>query len=346
MNNFKIDYGMKKIFFIILLSLLSQNVLAYAFSEWVGTRYILYYDYMYGNIYDEGVIVVGGACLTSNLIIPSYVHHGGRSYSVVGIGNSAFYNCTGLDTVNILSSVTSIGTSAFSGCTGLTSVTIPSSVTNIGSFAFNGCTGLTSVTIPSSVVGIDYDAFKDCTGLTTLNFDADSCIYAGGSYATGINHSAFNGCTNLSTVNFGSNVKRIPSYLFVGFSGLTTSIIPYHISCIGFSAFENCTGLTSITIPYSVTSIGGSAFHGCTNLASVNYNAISCVSAGSSSNPVFGGCTNISTFYFGSSVNRIPPYLCHGLSGLTSVTLPNSLAKIGASAFYGCSGLTTPNTYW
>ena len=332
---------MKKIFFIILLSLLSQNVLAYAFSEWVGTRYILYYDYRYGNIYDEGVIVVGGACLTSNLIIPSYVHHGGRSYNVVGIGNSAFYNCTGLDTVNILSSVTSIGTSAFSGCTGLTSVTIPSSVTNIGSFAFNGCTGLTSVTIPSSVVGIDYDAFKDCTGLTTLNFDADSCIYAGGSYATGINHSAFNGCTNLSTVNFGSNVKRIPSYLFVGFSGLTTSIIPYHISCIGFSAFENCTGLTSITIPYSVTSIGGSAFHGCTNLASVNYNAISCVSAGSSSNPVFGGCTNISTFYFGNSVNRIPPYLCHGLSGLTSVTLPNSLAKIGASAFYGCSGLTS-----
>ncbi len=181
-------------------------------------------------------------------------------------------------------------------------------------------------------------AFWDCTGLTTLNFRADSCIYAGGN-----NYSAFRGCTNLSTINWGSNVRRIPSYLFAGLSGLTTVTIPYYISSIGDNAFKNCTGLTSVTIPNSIKNIGLSAFYGCTGLTSVNYNAVSCVSAGSSSFPVFGGCTNISTFNFGSSITRIPPYLCSGLSGLTSVSIPNLVDSIGNSAFQGCSGLTSLN---
>ena len=69
---------------------------------------------------------------------------------VTGIGDSAFYNCTGLTSVTIPDSVTSIGQYAFYGCTGLTSVTIPDSVTSIGSYAFYGCTGLTSVTFENT----------------------------------------------------------------------------------------------------------------------------------------------------------------------------------------------------
>ncbi len=41
--------------------------------------------------------------------------------------------------------VTSIGNSAFYYCTGLTSIEIPSSVTSIGNYAFGGCTSLASV---------------------------------------------------------------------------------------------------------------------------------------------------------------------------------------------------------
>ena len=46
--------------------------------------------------------------------------------------------------------VTGIGDSAFYNCTGLTSVTIPDSVTSIGQYAFYGCTGLTSVTFENT----------------------------------------------------------------------------------------------------------------------------------------------------------------------------------------------------
>jgi hypothetical protein len=58
---------------------------------------------------------------------------------VTSIGWQAFYNCTGLTSVTIPSSVTVIDLQAFSGCSGLTSVTLPSSVTTIGGAAFEGC---------------------------------------------------------------------------------------------------------------------------------------------------------------------------------------------------------------
>ncbi|MCC8156775.1 MAG: leucine-rich repeat domain-containing protein, partial [Oscillospiraceae bacterium] len=54
----------------------------------------------------------------------------------IGIGSSAFYNCSSLSGVTIPNSVTSIGGSAFLGCSSLSSVTIPNSVTSIGSSAF------------------------------------------------------------------------------------------------------------------------------------------------------------------------------------------------------------------
>jgi uncharacterized protein YjdB len=71
----------------------------------------------------------------------------------------------------IPNSVTSIGDYAFVNCTGLNSVTIPDSVTGIGNFAFPNCTGLTGVTIPSSVTSIGYQAFWNCTGLTNVKFE-------------------------------------------------------------------------------------------------------------------------------------------------------------------------------
>ena len=61
------------------------------------------------------------------------------------IGNTAFYNCSSLISIDIPDSVTSIGASVFAGCTGLTSCTIGSGVTSIGGSAFYDCRRLTSI---------------------------------------------------------------------------------------------------------------------------------------------------------------------------------------------------------
>ena len=43
-----------------------------------------------------------------------------------------------------------------------------------------------------------------------------------------------------------------------------------------------------------------------------------------------------------NSVTSIGGSAFYGCSGLTSVTIPNSVTSIGVSAFVGCSGLTSP----
>ena len=68
----------------------------------------------------------------------------------------------------IPNTVTSIGNSAFYQCTGLTNITIPDSVTNIGDWTFYYCTGLTSITIGSSVTSIGVNTFGNCSGLTSI----------------------------------------------------------------------------------------------------------------------------------------------------------------------------------
>ena len=98
--------------------------------------------------------------------------------------------------------------------------------------------------------------------------------------------------------------------------------------------------MTSVTISKSVTYIGDGAFYECSSLTSVVWKAKNCSDFSYNSRP-FKDLTNIKTFEFGSEVERIPAYLCYGLSGLTSVTIPNSVTEIDNEAFSDCSGLTS-----
>lgn len=126
----------------------------------------------------------------------------------VGIGDEAFYGCTGLIGVTIGNSVTSIGDSAFDGCNGLTSITIPDSVTSIGADALSSCSGLTSITIPNSVTSIGGQVFSDCNGLTSITIP-DSVTSIGG-------YAMFLRCINLTSVTIGNSVTSIGDAAFYG----------------------------------------------------------------------------------------------------------------------------------
>ncbi len=74
--------------------------------------------------------------LTTNLVIPE---------GVTSVGDFAFYDCSGLASINIPEGVTSIGRYAFCYCSNIPVLTIPASVTSIGMSAFNGWNSVTRV---------------------------------------------------------------------------------------------------------------------------------------------------------------------------------------------------------
>ena len=63
--------------------------------------------------------VTSGLEYSGNVVIPSSVIYGGKTYSVIGIGEYAFDSCSGLTSIIIPESVTSIEPRAFYNCTGL-----------------------------------------------------------------------------------------------------------------------------------------------------------------------------------------------------------------------------------
>ena len=157
-------------------------------------------------------------------------------------------------------SVTSIGDSAFEDCSSLQSVTIPNSVTRIGDNAFNDCKSLQSVTIPDSVTSIGDSAFVYCSSLQSVNIP-DS--------VTSIGDSAFSVCLSLHSVTIPNSVTRIGDSAFSWCSSLHSVTIPNSVTSIGDYAFTFCSSLQSVTIPDSVTSIGDSAFSHCSSLQSI-----------------------------------------------------------------------------
>ena len=333
--------------------------------------------------YENGGLTVIGydpVFFTGTATVISKLIYNGRAMIVVGIGGGAFYDCSGLTSITIPNSVTSIGGSAFSGCTGLTSITIGNSVTSIGSYAFYGCTSLTSVTIPNSVTSISSYAFDGCTSLTSVTIP-NSVTYIG-SYA-------FDGCTSLTSIivesgntvfdsrnncnaivetatntlvagckntTIPNSVTSIGSSAFYRCSSLTSIIIPNSVTSIGNGAFSGCSSLTSVTIPESVTSIGSDAFYGCyfktdffVNNSSLtsdnNWGATLCDEETSDGlvlkNNIVVRCRVWATSVtIPNSVTRIGEYAFDNCTSLTSITIPESITRIGRNAFYGCSSLT------
>ena len=134
--------------------------------------------------------------------------------NATAIGEYAFYNCSGLASLELPSTLLTIGNNAFDGCNGMTgSLVLPSSLTTIGQYAFRGCNKLTgSIVVPESVTSVGRDAFTNCTSL-----DGTATV---GNLLTAIPNSMFDGCKKLKGIDIGSGVTSI-----------------------GNTAFDLCTGL-------------------------------------------------------------------------------------------------------
>lgn len=295
--------------------------------------------------------------------------------SVTKIGAKAFSGCLNLRDINIPNSVTKIGESAFKGCCSLTSIFIPNCVTEIGQFVFQGCfnltefnsklasedgrclivdkkiiafapAGLTEYIIPNGVVEIGECAFEGCS-LTTI--DIPISVTKIGKYAfsdcfnlrsidipngvTEIEDFAFNGCFNLTSVNIPNSVIKIGEYAFSGCHNLISVSIPNSVTKIERCAFSDCSSLKSIDIPYGVFEIGDYAFSGHRVLANIDI-------ANGKVNERFIGCQSLTSVSIPDSVNKIGRCAFDGCCNLRSINIPNSVKRIEKDAFSGCKKLS------
>lgn len=353
---------------LLLLLLLPAIATAYDFEK----------DGIYYNIIDDGLEVTyrysSGESYNGEIVIPEIVLYEGISYKVIAIGERAFYYSK-LTSVSIPSTVCRINDYAFYNCTSLTSIIIPESVTSIGKWAIAYCESLNSILIPNSVVSIA-TAFPGCNSLSSIVVDNGNPVYdsrnecnaiietASNTLISGckstvipnsvstIGSSAFSNCADLLSLIIPASVTNIDDFAFWCDYSLTNIIIPNNVTSIGSCAFGAC-GLKSISIPSTVASIGAGAFTGCGSLTRIiveddnsfydsrnNCNAI----IETSSNTLLRGCLNT---VIPNSVVKIGASAFSDCSNLSNILIPPSVTTIERDAFVNCGGLksmTIPNS--
>ncbi len=249
-----------------------------------------------------------------------------------------FYGCNTLEKAHLPSHLKKIPCSAFER-TGLKEITLPSFLEVIESAAFNECANLEKVDFPDSVYSIGYRAFCNTP---LLNKSADDkplivgdgvllwhsdkyCMF--GQYITPILHLSNEVKTiaggvfengKFENVSFSDSLERIEDHAFSD-SAVSSLRLSENLTYIGDSAFARCKNLYDVPLADcpKLKEIGNYAFSGCCYLTGVAYDYEEIVSD-----------TNLDFWEFGYEAEE-----------KTELNLPESLEKIGQSAFSDCTSL-------
>ncbi len=290
--------------------------------------------------------------------------------NVASVGSRAFSGCTSLSQVVLPKSTSSLGNCVFKDCTNLSQVTINGNIENCSknststgdyhysnySVFYNAGTFAPSmrVVFGNEVTRIPAYLFATASSKKENVYAHVTSVTIPGSVAS-IERSSFQSCHDLAEVSWGMGLKTIGDYAFCDATSLPAANLPDGVATVGSFAFCGCTSLSQASLPISTISLGNCAFKDCTalSLVAIDGDIESCDSRSKSTNPEY------SVFYnagksapslqvsFGDRVTRIPAYLFATGSSeadgtyahVTSVTIPDSLASIGAYAFYNCHRL-------
>lgn len=259
----------------------------------------------------------------------------------IKIAHKALFKNTDVTKVNIPASVKAIGGAAFAGCTELSQVNFAADaqIEDLGWRVFYDCTALTSIKIPDSVTRIGTETFSGCTNLATIDISKKSKL-------TQIEYGAF------GYYPYKIDLKSLGEFSDINPSGPLKDGLGVKVKEIylpkesiknykGGSAaglFAGCTTLEKVTIGSSgdaKAELPYEMFAGCTNLTTVNMDK----NVKTIGTAAFAECTGLKSIDL-TEVKEVMSY-AFTKAGLSEVTIPSSVEKIGAIAFGGCISLET-----
>lgn len=197
---------------------------------------------------------------SGKVVIPKSVKYKGRTYRVTMIDDCAMYDCSGVTSVTLPSSITYIGNGAFSGCTKLSNITVGNAVEYVG-------WGILDDTkwIKKQPNGILYLG-KYCLGYKGANPKGALTIKAGTRVIAG---QAFSNCEGITSIKMPNTLISIGSYAFACCHSIQSLTFPYSMQSISVNAFFDCSKLKSVIISNPKTRIEYGAFGFCHKLHSI-----------------------------------------------------------------------------
>ena len=231
----------------------------------------------------------------------------GYTYSIESDGKAnefMFDRCYKLVSLTLPNELKRLPRQFVSRCPLLVNLQIGNNVSTIDASSIHDNPYLLSLTIPEGVTTMGREACKS-NGIEELTLPNS---------LNTIDYFTFAYNKNLKTIHFGTGLKDIAWGAFKGCSALENlDLSTSNIENIQSYAFSECTSLSSVKFPSSLRQIYGNAFSQNSALQAVTFN---------------DGLDGIGGSAFSNT-------------GLTTVTLPNSLTYLGSSAFSSCKDLAS-----
>lgn len=330
---------MKKIIVLFLLLFICIETIAFDFSSISASGQVLFYN-INNNTNTVSVTApvhtkvkssyIGYAKPSGNLIIPNVVTNNGTTYIVTAIDNSAFANCTDIESVVISDSIRIIGNEAFYNCNKLKTVKLGSNVKKIGASAFLSCSKLKEITFHNNITEISKHAFSNCSSLEEISIPEK---------IANIEPYTFYSCENLKKITLSSSLQTIGESAFAFCRELDSVTLPESLKIIEAKAFSSCTNLKKINLPESLTSIGALAFSSCTALTSV----VLPKTLKEVSNALFSHCKSLENIQLPAELRAIDNNAFEHCTKLKNIKLPNTISVIGNAVFSNCISLDSVN---
>lgn len=343
----------------------------YGCNVYYGVENYHYENDSYFAITSEGAILIdymGG----NEYEIPSTITYNKEDYSVIGIGNRAFYN-TKIEKLYIPDSVVKFASDAFLNTSSLKEVYIDNAsnwaikefgneysspiysnsvklfendylvedliieegVTEISNYAFRNYKYLTSVSIPSTMQVFDDQTFAGCSSLNKVNIES-LAIW-----------------TQIDFKTEQANPLYYAKNLYIDGINAETLYLEGSFETIKKYAFVNVTNVKNVVIGYQINTIETDAFKGCINIENVYAESlISWMNIGfanGQSNPLnyakqlYVENSLIEDLIIPETITEIKAYAFYGYNGLKSVTFHSDIINVSASAFENCINLEKVN---